>query len=106
MNFEYSETSRQLMKEVQAFLAEHLYPIEKELNHRIEDGDDRWSIPPEIEELKAKAKAMGLWNFFLPDSEYGYGLSNLDYAPLAELMGRTRFGSEVFNCSAPRINVL
>ena len=51
MNFEYSETSRQLMKEVQAFLAEHLYPIEKELNHRIEDGDDRWSIPPEIEEI-------------------------------------------------------
>lgn len=101
MNFEYSDKTKHLMKEVQSFLGEYLYPIEQELNHRIEEGQDRWGIPPEIEDLKAKAKARGLWNFFLPESEYGYGLSNLEYAPLAEIMGRTRFGSEVFNCSAP-----
>lgn len=101
MEFEYSEKTKQLMKEVQTFLEEHLYPIEQELNEQIESGEDRWAIPPQIEEIKAKAKAQGLWNFFLPESEYGYGLSNLEYAPLAEIMGRTRFGSEVFNCSAP-----
>lgn len=101
MEFEYSEKTKHLMKEVQTFLEEHLYPIEQELNEQIESGEDRWAIPPQIEEIKAKAKAKGLWNFFLPESEYGYGLSNLEYAPLAEIMGRTRFGSEVFNCSAP-----
>lgn len=101
MEFEYSEKTKHLMKEVQTFLEEHLYPIEQELNEQIESGEDRWAIPPQIEEIKAKAKAQGLWNFFLPESEYGYGLSNLEYAPLAEIMGRTRFGSEVFNCSAP-----
>lgn len=103
MEFEYSDKTKSLMKQVDTFLKENLYPIEHELNQAIEsaEGADRWKIPPQIEELKAKAKAQGLWNFFLPESEYGYGLSNLEYAPLAEIMGRTRFGSEVFNCSAP-----
>jgi acyl-CoA dehydrogenase len=103
MDFQYSDKTKHLMKEVQSFLAEHLYPIEHELHARIDNavGEERWVIPPEIEAIKEKAKAKGLWNFFLPESEYGYGLSNLEYAPLAEIMGRTRFGSEVFNCSAP-----
>ena len=101
MHFDYSDKVRDLMKQVQDFLDTHLYPIEQELNEAIENGADRWAIPPQIEEIKAIAKAQGLWNFFLPDSQHGYGLSNLEYAPLAEIMGRTRFGSEVFNCSAP-----
>ncbi len=101
MDFEYSDKVRDLMQQVKGFLDTHLYPIEKELNEAIENGEDRWAIPPQIEQIKAIAKAQGLWNFFLPDSENGYGLTNLEYAPLAEIMGRTRFGSEVFNCSAP-----
>ena len=101
MDFEYSDKSKQLLKQVNDFLATHLYPIEKELNDFIESGDDRWVIPPQIEELKALAKSQGLWNFFLPESGQDFGLSNLDYAPLAETMGRTRFASEIFNCSAP-----
>jgi acyl-CoA dehydrogenase len=101
MNFEYSDKVNDLSKEVQNFLDTHLYPIESELNNIIENGDDRWAIPPQIEELKALAKSKGLWNLFLPESDDGYGLSNLEYAPLAELMGRSRFASEIFNCSAP-----
>lgn len=101
MDFEYSDRTKQLMKQVQSFLDTHLFPIENELNEAIENAEDRWAIPPQIEELKELAKAEGLWNLFLPDSEYGAGLSNLEYAPLAEIMGRTRFASEIFNCSAP-----
>ncbi|KZX82803.1 acyl-CoA dehydrogenase [Oleiphilus sp. HI0009] len=101
MDFEYSDRVKKLMKEVQTFLDNYLYPIEDELNRAIEEGENRWTIPPQIEELKELAKKQGLWNLFLPESEYGAGLTNLEYAPLAEIMGRTRFGSEVFNCSAP-----
>jgi len=101
MNFEYSDKVKGLIKEVQAFLDTHLYPIENEINEAIENGEDRWAIPPQIEELKALAKSQGLWNLFLPESEDGYGLTNLEYAPLAEIMGKTRFASELFNCSAP-----
>ena len=101
MEFEYSDRTKQLMKQVQGFLDTHLFPIEHELNEAIENGEDRWAIPPQIEELKALAKEQGLWNLFLPESDYGAGLSNLEYAPLAEIMGRTRFASEIFNCSAP-----
>ncbi len=101
MEFEYSDKTKQLIKQVQNFLDTHLYPIEQELNDIIENGEDRWAIPPQIEELKGLAKAQGLWNLFLPESDDGYGLTNLEYAPLAEIMGRTRFASEIFNCSAP-----
>lgn len=101
MEFAYSEKTKQLIAQVEQFLEENLYPIEQELMRKVEEGDDRWAVPAEIEELKEKAKAQGLWNLFLPESEYGAGLSNLEYAPLAEIMGKTRFGSEVFNCSAP-----
>lgn len=101
MNFEYSQKVKDLSKQVETFLETHLFPIEREIAESIETAEDRWQIPPQIEEIKAKAKAQGLWNLFLPDSEYGFGLSNLEYAPLAEIMGRSRFASEVFNCSAP-----
>lgn len=101
MNFEYSEKVQDLIKRVEGFLETHLFPIEIELNEEIENGDDRWQIPPRIEELKALAKAEGLWNLFLPESDDGFGLTNLEYAPLAELMGKSRFASEIFNCSAP-----
>ena len=101
MNFEYSDKVKELMKRVQTFLDTYLYPIEQELNDEIENNSDRWTIPKRIEDLKTLAKEQGLWNLFLPDSEDGFGLSNLEYAPLAELMGKTRFASEIFNCSAP-----
>tara|TARA_R110001592_G_scaffold300329_1_gene571502 strand:- start:16723 stop:17958 length:1236 start_codon:yes stop_codon:yes gene_type:complete len=101
MNFEYSEKVQGLIKRVEDFLETHLFPIEIELNEQIENSDDRWQIPQQIEDLKALAKSEGLWNLFLPESEDGFGLTNLEYAPLAELMGKSRFASEIFNCSAP-----
>tara|TARA_R110002049_G_scaffold49059_2_gene140774 strand:+ start:559 stop:1794 length:1236 start_codon:yes stop_codon:yes gene_type:complete len=101
MNFEYSEKVQSLIKRVEEFLETHLLPIEIELNEQIENGDDRWQIPQQIEDLKALAKSEGLWNLFLPESDDGFGLTNLEYAPLAELMGKSRFASEIFNCSAP-----
>lgn len=101
MNFEYSEKVQGLIKRVEDFLETHLFPIEIELNEQIENGNDRWQIPQQIEDLKALAKSEGLWNLFLPESDDGFGLTNLEYAPLAELMGKSRFASEIFNCSAP-----
>lgn len=102
MQFEYSEKTQELIDKVDSFMQKNLYPVEQELQHAIDTAEDRWTIPPLLETLKAKAKSQGLWNFFLPDSsEYGYGLSNLEYAPLCELMGRSRFAGEIFNCSAP-----
>ena len=79
----------------------HVYPAEPEYFLSLDSGETRWSIPPIMEDLKKKAQKEGLWNLFLPDSEYGAGLSNLEYAPLAEVMGRSVIASEVFNCSAP-----
>tara|TARA_R110001592_G_scaffold68867_1_gene211158 strand:+ start:188 stop:1423 length:1236 start_codon:yes stop_codon:yes gene_type:complete len=101
MNFEYSEKVQGLIKRVEDFLETHLFPIEIELNEQIENANNRWEIPQQIEDLKALAKSEGLWNLFLPDSKEGFGLTNLEYAPLAELMGKSRFASEIFNCSAP-----
>lgn len=81
---------------------EHVYPNEKTYLDQLNQGDSRWnSIPPIMSELTERAKKAGLWNLFLPESEYGAGLTNLEYAPLCELMGRSMIGPEVFNCSAP-----
>src|SRR6202012_6008838 len=99
MNFEYSEKARSLMKRLQAFMDEHVYPNEKRFHDEIEK--DRWVPGKVMEELKPKARAAGLWNLFLPDSEDGAGLTNLEYAPLCEIMGRSFMAPEVFNCSAP-----
>ncbi|MEJ2601737.1 MAG: acyl-CoA dehydrogenase [Gammaproteobacteria bacterium] len=101
MNFEYSEKVDGLRKRVIDFMNEHVYPNEAAYEDYVDQSEDRWVIPPIMEELKAKAKAEGLWNLFLPESDYGAGLTNLEYAPLAELMGRSPIASEVFNCSAP-----
>ncbi len=100
MNFEYSDKVKDLQARVQAFMDEHVYPNEETFEEQVNDGD-RWQPTAIVEELKAKAKAEGLWNLFLPESENGAGLTNLEYAPLCEIMGSVHFGAEVFNCSAP-----
>ncbi len=101
MNFDYTPRVAELRDTVAAFLEEHVYPEESTYDTYIREAESRWTVPPIIEDLKARAKAAGLWNLFLPESDYGAGLSNLEYAPLAELMGRSHIASEVFNCSAP-----
>ena len=99
MNFEFSEKVKNLQSRLQAFLDKHIYPNEKRFYDEIEQN--RWSPTKIVEELKLKARAAGLWNLFLPDSEQSAGLANLEYAPLCETMGRSVMAPEVFNCSAP-----
>ncbi len=101
MNFEYSDKVKELIIKLEAFMDEHIYPREAEFNKYFETCENRWASHPLIEELKPKAKEAGLWNLFLPDPVHGAGLNNLEYAPLAEIMGRVMWSSEVFNCSAP-----
>ncbi len=100
MLFELSPKSTELQKKLNAFMDAHVYPNEKEYYRQLNQGD-RWDIIPLIEALKKKAKAENLWNLFLPESEHGAGLSNLEYAPLCEIMGRVPWAPEVFNCAAP-----
>ena len=100
MEFEYSDKVKQLQKKLTAFMDEHVYPNEKVFYKQIDEGD-RWQPTAIIEELKPKARAAGLWNLFLPENPFGEGLSNLEYAPLCEIMGRSPMAPEVFNCSAP-----
>ncbi len=103
MDFEHSNKAKDLMARVDSFMQEHIFPIEETYEEFVNDPANLWQTHPAIEELKQKAKAQGLWNLFLP-AEYGEfspGLTNLEYAPLAELMGRVEMASEVFNCSAP-----
>jgi acyl-CoA dehydrogenase len=100
MNFEYTDKVKALQERVSAFMDEHVYPNEDTYAAQIEEGD-RWEPPAIIDELKAKARAADLWNLFLPESEHGAGLTNLEYAPLCEIMGQVGFAPEVFNCSAP-----
>jgi acyl-CoA dehydrogenase len=100
MQFEFSAKVRELESRLRAFMIEHIYPNEKLYDRQISAGD-RWTPTAIIEELKPKARALGLWNLFLPDNEYGAGLRNLEYAPLCEIMGRSAMAPEVFNCSAP-----
>ena len=99
MQFEYTEKVKDLQRRLEAFMDEHFYPNEQKYYDQIEQN--RWQPVPIIEELKPKARAAGLWNLFLPESEYGAGLTNLEYAPLCEIMGRVVMAAEVFNCSAP-----
>jgi alkylation response protein AidB-like acyl-CoA dehydrogenase len=104
MNFDYSPKQKEWMKRVSDFFEHHIYPAEEVYNAQMEEATkkgNRWIVVPVVEELKKKAKAQGLWNMFLPHSDHGPGLTNLEYAPLAEMMGRVGFASEAFNCSAP-----
>jgi acyl-CoA dehydrogenase len=101
MSFDPSDKTRALATKLTAFMNEHVYPNEKTFRDQIAAGD-RWQPTEIVEQLKPKARAAGLWNLFLPESEHGAGLTNSEYAPLCEIMGRVPgFGPEVFNCSAP-----
>ncbi|ASP49488.1 acyl-CoA dehydrogenase family protein [Cognaticolwellia beringensis] len=101
MDFEYSDKVKELIARVTVFMNEHIYPVEAQMHQQV--AENPWSTPPLMEALKAKAKAQGLWNLFLPVSygKYSAGLTNLEYAPLAEIMGKVMWASEVFNCAAP-----
>ncbi|MDB3866314.1 acyl-CoA dehydrogenase family protein [Acidimicrobiia bacterium] len=101
MDFNYSEKSLDLQKKLNKFFEEHIYPIEQAYDQEIENSGNSLHIPDILDELKNKAKEEGLWNLFLPDSEYGAGLTNVEYAPLAEITGKVWWAPEVFNCSAP-----
>ncbi len=100
MDFEHSQKVQDLVARVRAFMDEHVYPNEARCAQELAEGD-RWAPIPLLEELKEKARTEGLWNLFLPESGHGAGLSNLEYAPLCEEMGRVVWAPEVFNCSAP-----
>jgi acyl-CoA dehydrogenase len=99
VDFAYSEKVQRLQERLQAFMHEHVYPNEPLYERQLATA--RWDQPPIMEELKATARAAGLWNLFLPDSAHGAGLTNLEYAPLCEIMGRSAIAPEVFNCAAP-----
>jgi acyl-CoA dehydrogenase len=99
MNIEFSDKVKDLQRRVQAFMDEHVYPNEKRFHDEVERN--RWQPTKVIEELKPKARAAGLWNLFLPNDENGAGLTNFEYAPLCEIMGRSHMAPEIFNCSAP-----
>ncbi|HEX8774068.1 MAG TPA: acyl-CoA dehydrogenase family protein [Pyrinomonadaceae bacterium] len=101
LGFHVTARAREIYRNLLAFMDAHVYPNERLFHEQIKEGD-RWQPAPIMEELKARAKAEGLWNLFLPESELGAGLKNLEYAPMAELMGRSvAFAPEIFNCSAP-----
>jgi acyl-CoA dehydrogenase len=100
MDFGHSPKVKALQQRLSEFMAEHIYPNEQRYQDELRSGDP-WQPTALIEELKRKARAAGLWNLFLPESRYGAGLTNLEYAPLCEIMGRVDWAAEVFNCSAP-----
>jgi len=104
MDFAYSDTVKDLQRRVSAFMEQHVYPAEERFHAEIAENrrnGNAWQPTRVMEELKAKAKADGLWNLWLPESNHGAGLTNLEYAPLCEIMGRSHIGPEAFNCSAP-----
>src|SRR5690606_21785838 len=110
MDFAQSERSRDYLERLRAFIATEVAPVEQQIRaarrvpgeqRRDVNAAEAWSISPEFRELQRKAREAGLWNLFLPDADLGAGLSNVEYAPLAEEMGRTPFASAVFNCDAP-----
>ena len=100
MNFEYSNKVKDLQDKLTNFMNEHVYKNELVYKEEVEKGG-RWCVPKIMEDMKSKAKSQGLWNLFLPESDLGAGLTNTEYAPLCEIMGRSPIGAEVFNCSAP-----
>jgi hypothetical protein len=103
MDFQHSERAQKVMAQVRRFLDERILPNEQTYLDQLVGAEDwrQWKIPPIMEELKAEAKELGLWNLFLPDEKYGAGLDNRDYAPIAEITGRSFIAPEVFNCNAP-----
>ena len=104
MDFSHSDKVRELQDRVQRFMEAHIYPAEPRFEEELEKnrrGGNPWQTIAVMEELKREAKAQNLWNLFLPHSEHGAGLSNLEYAPLCEIMGRSHIAPEAFNCSAP-----
>src|SRR5438093_1205258 len=101
MEFEYSKKTKMYVEQLTDFMNKYVYPNEKVFHDQLNSEPTRWQVPPIIEELKAKARERGLWNLFLPESGRGAGLTNLEYAPLCEVMGRSPIAPEVFNCSAP-----
>lgn len=101
MNFDYTDKVKQLSAQLNDFMNEIVYPNETLYYQQVNEAENRWTIPPIMEEMKQQAKDAGLWNLFLPESELGAGLTNLEYAPLCEIMGRSSIGPEVFNCNAP-----
>ena len=101
MNFEHSRWVQDLCGRLQAFMDQNVLPVEREYSAYLETTANKWSTPPLMLELQARARAEGLWNLFLPNADLGAGLSNLEYAPLAEIMGQVWWAAEVFNCNAP-----
>ncbi len=101
MDFAYNDRTKELVGRVQDFMDRYVYPNEEVYYEQLDEGDNRWKVIPVLEELKEKAREEGLWNLFLPESELGGGLTNLEYAPVCEVMGRINWAPEVFNCSAP-----
>lgn len=102
VNFDFSDNVKGYQQQLQQFMNEHVFPNESLYEEQLNQQDDRFSkVPPIMEELKRKAREEGLWNLFLPDDTYGAGLTNLEYAPLCEIMGKSIIGPEVFNCNAP-----
>jgi len=101
MDFEPSQRCIEYKERLQAFMDEHVYPAEEVYERQMRESGDPHHQPQVMEDLKARAREAGLWNMFLPDAEHGAGLSNSDYAPLAEILGRSHIASEACNCSAP-----
>src|SRR6266511_2751144 len=101
MDFEFSARTKRYLEQLGAFMGAHVLPNESVYAEQLAASISRWTIPPIMEELKAKARSEGLWNLFLPESEFGPGLTNVEYAPLCELMGKSPIAQEVFNCSFP-----
>jgi acyl-CoA dehydrogenase len=101
MDFDYNQKTKDYLARLTAFMDEHVYPNEHLYHRQIDEAESRWLVPPIMEQLKEKARAAGLWNLFMPNTHYGVGLTNVEYAPLCEIMGRIQWAGEVFNCSAP-----
>jgi len=101
MDFDYNQRTKDYLARLTAFMDEHVYPNEHLYHQQIDEAVSRWLVPPIMEQLKEKARAAGLWNLFMPNTHYGVGLTNVEYAPLCEIMGRIQWAGEVFNCSAP-----